>query len=147
MLRRIQGEGTTFTVGRTAICCDDSGNECGNPQEAKDKSTSCATPWHLPEGLDTLLHRHQISHVHCCSIHSSREMETTYSSFNQQTENENVAHMGWRDGSGVKSTGRLVLSSIPSNHIVAHTIYNEIWCPLLACMDKCRQNTVYILNK
>jgi hypothetical protein len=26
------------------------------------------------------------------------------------------------------------------------TIYNEIWCPLLACRRKCRQNVVYIIN-
>ena len=42
-----------------------------------------------------------------------------------------------------------VLSSIPSNHMVAHNhlIYNEIWCFLLACRNTCRQNTVYIINK
>ncbi|EGV97889.1 hypothetical protein I79_004771 [Cricetulus griseus] len=40
-----------------------------------------------------------------------------------------------------------VLSSIPSNYMVAHTICNEIWCPLLACRQTCRQNTMYITNK
>jgi hypothetical protein len=38
-----------------------------------------------------------------------------------------------------------VLSSIPSNHMVAP--YNEIWCPLLACRHTCRQNALYIVNK
>lgn len=36
-----------------------------------------------------------------------------------------------------------VLSSIPSNHMVAPNIYNSIWYPLLACI----QNTVFVINK
>jgi hypothetical protein len=57
---------------------------------------------------------------------------------------------GWREGSKVKSTdcSYKVLSSIPSNHRVAHShLYSEIWCPLLACRHTCRQNIVYIINK
>ncbi|EGV92357.1 hypothetical protein I79_000931 [Cricetulus griseus] len=38
-----------------------------------------------------------------------------------------------------------VLSSIPSNHMVAHN--HEIWCPLLACKQIWKQNTIHILNK
>jgi hypothetical protein len=39
-----------------------------------------------------------------------------------------------------------VPSLIPSNHIVTH-IHNEIWCTLLACRHRCRQNAIYIINK
>lgn len=37
------------------------------------------------------------------------------------------------------------LEFIPSNHMVACTICNEIRCPLLVCRHTCRQNTVYII--
>jgi hypothetical protein len=39
-----------------------------------------------------------------------------------------------------------ILSSNPSNHMVAHTICSEIWCPLLVCL---KTATVYlcIINK
>ncbi|XP_060234621.1 uncharacterized protein LOC132652538 [Meriones unguiculatus] len=39
-----------------------------------------------------------------------------------------------------------VLSSIPSNHVVAHNLYSEIWCPLLVSRCTCRKNAVYIIN-
>lgn len=37
------------------------------------------------------------------------------------------------------------LSSIPSTRWL-ETIYNEIWCPLLAFRNTWRQNVVYIIN-
>lgn len=33
------------------------------------------TPQHIPKGLNTLLHRHLLGHVHCCSIHNKEEMK------------------------------------------------------------------------
>lgn len=32
---------------------------------------SIPLPWHLPRGLNVLLHRYLLSHVHCCSVHNS----------------------------------------------------------------------------
>jgi hypothetical protein len=40
-----------------------------------------------------------------------------------------------------------VLSSIPSNHMVAHNLRNEIWCPLLACRHPSSGNIVCIIYK
>jgi hypothetical protein len=40
-----------------------------------------------------------------------------------------------------------ILSSVSNNHMVAHSICNVIWTPLLVCWHTCRENIVYIINR
>lgn len=68
-------------------------------QEAKRKFPvwpGYTTLWYGPRGLGTLLHRHLLSPLHCCSFHNSQEMEKTQMSFSWWMDRrESVT---WRDG-------------------------------------------------
>lgn len=50
-----------------------------NPQKTKHKSIILSiytTPWHMPQRLDILFHRHLLCNVCSCPIHNSQEIET-----------------------------------------------------------------------
>lgn len=65
-------------------------------QRAKNKTTMLSnnsTPGHISKRFYIPLHRNLFIHVHCCSVHSIKEMKLTQMSFNRCMEYENVVHI------------------------------------------------------
>lgn len=87
-----QGKGLSFTAGGAANWCSYPGHQGGEVLKELNKSTMWATPGHVSQGLESLLHRYLLSHAHCWPSHNSREMQTTYRSFSQWLDGGNVVH-------------------------------------------------------
>lgn len=62
-------EKPSSTLGWNASWCGRSEHPYGEFLKQNEESTvraCCVIPWHMPKGLDLLLHRALLSRAHCC---------------------------------------------------------------------------------